>query len=77
MTPAAFRALAKLLRLRAGPQQDAAKLVLVDGLRQVDAARKTGASTAAVGNTVAACRAGISLAKAAIGSEIRSGDASD
>lgn len=39
MTSTQFDALAQLLRLRAGPQQAAARLVLVDGLAPADAAR--------------------------------------
>ncbi len=41
MTSEQFQALAQLqlLRLRQGPQREAARLVLVDGLRQADAAR--------------------------------------
>ena len=39
MTSTQFDALVKLLRLRAGAQQAAARLVLVDGLAPADAAR--------------------------------------
>ena len=63
MTDAQFDALAQLLRSPAGAQQDAARMVLVGGLRQVDAARAVGASTAAVGNTVRAYRRGLALAR--------------
>lgn len=62
MTDAQFTALAQLVRLRTGAQQDAARLVLVDGMRQVDAARQLGISTAALGATMRACRRGVALA---------------
>ena len=63
MTNAQFDALAQLVRLRTGAQQDAARLVLVDGMRQVDAARQLGISTAALGATMRACRRGVALAE--------------
>lgn len=69
MTPDAFAALAKLLRLRTGQQQDGARLVLVDGLRPADAAREVGVTAKALGNTLAACRKGLDLARAACGLE--------
>ena len=69
MTPDAFAALAKLLRLRTGQQQDGARLVLVDGLRPADAAREVGVTAKALGNTLAACRNGIALARTACGLE--------
>ena len=62
MTNDQFDALAQLMRLRTGAQQDAARLVLVDGMRQVDAARQLGISTAALGATMRACRRGVALA---------------
>ena len=61
MTPDQFDALAQLMRLRTGAQQDAARLVLVDGMRQADAARQLGISTAALGATMRACRRGVAL----------------
>ena len=42
MTEEQFSALAELMRLRGGPGEDAARLVLVNGLKPTDAARKTG-----------------------------------
>lgn len=66
MTPEAFAALAKLLRLRDGPQQDGARLVLVDGLRPAGAARQVGVTAKALGNTLAACRNGLHHAKLAV-----------
>ena len=66
MTDAAFQALSQLLRLRQGSQREAARLVLVDGMRQADAARMAGCSASALGNTLRTCRAGLELARAAI-----------
>lgn len=65
MTLESFAALAKLLRLRTGPQREAARLVLVDGMRPVDAARQVGVTAKALGNTLAACRAGLDLTRVA------------
>lgn len=65
MTDASFEALAQLLRLRQGPQREAARLVLVDGVRQTDAARVAGCSASALGNTLRTCRAGLELARLA------------
>ena len=67
MTVDKFAALAQLLRLRQGPQREAARLVLVDGMRQADAARVTGCSASALGNTLRTCRAGLELARLAVG----------
>ena len=67
MTSAQFDALARLLRLRAGPQQAAARLVLVDGLAPADAARQAGVSPSALGNTLRACSRGLKLARLACG----------
>lgn len=67
MTAQQFEALAKLLRLRAGPQRAGARLVLVDGMRQADAARMAGCSASALGNTLRTCRAGLDLAREAVG----------
>ena len=67
MTHDQFQALAQLLRLRQGPQREAARLVLVDGLRPADAARAAGCSASALGNTLRACRTGLELARLAIG----------
>ena len=67
MTDAAFQALSQLLRLRQGPQREAARLVLVGGVRQADAARMAGCSASALGNTLRTCRAGLELARLAAG----------
>jgi len=65
MNPAAFDALAELLRLRASRSREAARLVLVDGMSQSDAARAVGVSRAGVNNVVATCRRGLDLAQRA------------
>lgn len=67
MTPAQFSALAQLLRLRTGPAREAARLVLVEGLRPADAAALAGCSAASASNTLAVCRAGLELARVATG----------
>ena len=67
MTSTQFDALAQLLRLRAGPQQAAARLVLVVGLAPADAARLAGVSPSALGNTLGACSRGLTLARLACG----------
>ncbi len=67
MTPAQFTALAELLRLRDGSAQEAARLVLVDGLSAADAAREVGMSYIAAFKAVQRVQAGLTLAKAASG----------
>ena len=66
MTPEQFAALAQLLRLRTGPAQDAARMVLVEGISQADAARATGLTQQAVHNAVKRVQAGFELAQAAV-----------
>ncbi len=66
MTDKKFNALAQLLRLRTGPAREAARLVLVDGMTQADAARKLGVSPNTVTNAVARARAGLVLVRKAI-----------
>jgi hypothetical protein len=56
MTPNRFSAIARLIRMRGGRSQEAARLVLVDGLRPIEAARKTGLSAQAVCNAVTRVR---------------------
>lgn len=65
MTPAQFEAVATLAQLRAGPQCEAARLVLVDGLRAADAARTAGCSASGLSNTMAVCRRVLGLARQA------------
>lgn len=51
MTPEQFDALARLTRARE-PARTAARMALVDGVAQADAARKHGMTPAALGNSV-------------------------
>lgn len=67
MTPAQFDALATLLRMQDAPSRAGARLVLVEGLRQADAAAMAGVSAAGLGNALARLRKGLELAKAAVG----------
>jgi TrfB plasmid transcriptional repressor len=67
MTPAQFDALSRLLRLRPGPARECARLVLVDGLRQVDAMAVTGLSEQGASNAVRRVQAGLELARVAAG----------
>ena len=62
-----FNALAQLLRLRQGPAKEAARLVLVDGLRPAQAAARTGCSPQSASNTLTRCRRGLALARVAVG----------
>lgn len=67
MTHDQFDALARLLRLRVGPQQDAARLVFVEKMKQADAARLLGISAPALSSTVRRCRLGFEAAKKVCG----------
>lgn len=67
MTPAQFDALAKLLRLRGGPPQEATRLVLVDGLSVPEAARATSLDLRLAHRAVKNARAGLALAWTASG----------
>lgn len=67
MTDAQFAALAELLRLRGGASQEAARLVLVEGLAPAEAARRVETSPQAVSNVLASCRRGLELAQRAVG----------
>jgi len=62
-----FAALAELLRLRGGASQEAARMVLVEGLAPSDAARRAGTTPQATSNALASCRRGLKLARAAAG----------
>lgn len=62
-----FAALAELLRLRGGQSQEAARLVLVEGLTPAEAARRAGTTPQAVSNALASCRRGLALAKIVCG----------
>lgn len=67
MTPDQFTALAELLRLRAGPAQVVARMVLVDGLSVPDAARSAGLEYKAAHQAVKRAQRGLELARAAVG----------
>ncbi|ODU08013.1 MAG: repressor [Rubrivivax sp. SCN 71-131] len=67
MTAAQFAALAELLRLRGGPAQEGARLVLVDGLAPAEAARWAGLQPSAISNALTRCRTGLRLAQIAAG----------
>lgn len=54
------------MRGKPGPSQDAARLVLVDGMGPMDAARETGASPSAVSNAVKRVRDAMEIAHAAV-----------
>lgn len=63
MTAEQFAALAELIKLRGGASQEAARLVLVDGVIPAEAARRTGLKPSAVSGVVGSCRRGIELAR--------------
>lgn len=65
MTEVQFAAICALLRSPPGPAQEAARLVLVEQLRPVDAATLTGVSSASVSNSVTRIRRGMELAEVA------------
>ena len=65
MTEDQFTALAELLRMRGGASQEAARLVLVEGLSTTEAARRVGTSPQGVSNVLASCRRGLDLARRA------------
>lgn len=56
LAPERFAAIARLIRMRRGPAEEAARLVLVDGLRPSEAARRVGLSPQSVSNAVARVR---------------------
>jgi len=62
MTPIQFSALAKLLQSRHGPAERAARLVLVDGVRNAGAARGAGITPAQSFNAVTRYRRAYALA---------------
>ncbi|MDH1341528.1 hypothetical protein [Ectopseudomonas oleovorans] len=62
MNAAQFEALAELLRMRGGASQEAARLVLVEGIAPAEAARRTGIKPQAVNNVLNSCQRGIELA---------------
>ncbi len=67
LTDEQFDALAELLRLQNGVRREAARLVLVDGLRPADAARQAGTTPQTVNSALVSCRRGIALAQIVAG----------
>lgn len=67
MTPTQFAALAELLRLRAGPAQECARLVLVEGVSAQDAAAQVGITYKTGHAAVQRVREGLELARRAAG----------
>lgn len=67
MTPDQFTALAELLRLRDGPAQQVARMVLVDGLTVPDAARQLGMGYHLAYKAVKRAQDGLQLARCACG----------
>lgn len=67
VTSEQFTALAQLLRLRPGPAQDAARLVMVQGMATPDAARQVGMEYPDAHRSVKRVRVGLDLAKIAAG----------
>ena len=65
MTAEQFTALAELLRLRSGPAQDVARLVLVKGLSVPDAARELGMGYHLAYKAVKRAQDGLALARKA------------
>ena len=63
ITSEQFDALAELLRLQSGVRREAARLVLVNGIRAADAARQAGTTPQTVHSALVSCRRGIALAK--------------
>lgn len=70
MNDQAFRAIVKLLRMTGAPSIEAARLVLVDGKTQKEAALATGLTAPGVSQAVRKCRAGLELARVAAGVSI-------
>jgi len=69
MTPERFSAIARLISMRGGASQEAARLVLVEGLRPIEAARRTGVSAQAVCNAVARVRRAEAILAGLVGTE--------
>jgi predicted DNA-binding protein (UPF0251 family) len=65
VTPDQFAALARLTQMRAGPAQEVVRLVLVDGITQAQAGRRTGLSPQGVHNAVTRARKAMALAQIA------------
>ena len=68
MTPAAFDALAQLMRQRPDSQgRELARLMLVEGLARAEVARRTGASRQAVYNAEVAALAKLARVRRIVG----------
>lgn len=67
MTGDQFAALATLLRSRASPVEQAARRVLVDGIRQADAARELAVRPDSLNNALRRYRRTLDLARVASG----------
>ena len=67
MTGPQFDALAELARMSDCPSRRAARLVLVDGIQQADAARAAGCTPQSLNNALARCRKALVLARTSIG----------
>ena len=66
MTSDQFSALSELLRLRTGPAQEVARMVLVGGLSVPDAARSAGLEYTAAYKAAKRAQRGLELAKAVV-----------
>lgn len=69
ITESQFEALAELLRLQNGVRREAARLVLVEGLKPADAARQAGTTPQTVNSALVSCRRGLALAHLAVGAD--------
>jgi DNA-directed RNA polymerase specialized sigma24 family protein len=67
VTAEQFTALAQLLRMQDGPSLTAARLVLVDGMRNAEAAALAGITPGGAHNAVTRMRRGLELATVAAG----------
>lgn len=65
MTPEQFDVIAKLIRSGASRSQDAARLVLADGLAPAEAARQAGCTPQSASNTVRRFRDAAALIESA------------
>lgn len=68
MTSEQFNAISKLLNLRAGNAQDAARMVLVFGMAQSQVGAQLGMSRSSVSNACTRVRKGLALAEVATAS---------
>lgn len=71
MTPSQFTALAELLRLRGGPAQECARLVLVDGQKIKAAGEATGLAYRKAAEAVQRVREGRDLARQAVAEPVK------